>query len=96
MGIITIPVSTMSSAYRLVPVLRRAKSPEDEQQSPSGQVVAAARRGQDASEMMNGYAGPESGYFYYRPERIIDPAEIKAVEFFGQQVSLRPCFWRRA
>lgn len=43
----------------------------------------------DASEMMNGYAGPESGYFYYRPGRIIDPAEIKAVEFYGQTIDLK-------
>lgn len=28
-------------------------------------------------------------HFYYRPERIIDPAEIKAVEFFGQTIDLK-------
>lgn len=57
-------------------------------------VALVTRKGEripvvDASEMMNGYAGPESGYFYYRPERIIDPAEIKAVEFFGQTIDLK-------
>ena len=43
----------------------------------------------DASELSGGSAGREWGYFYYRPERIIDPAEIKAVEFFGQTIDLK-------
>ena len=33
--------------------------------------------------------GTVYAHFYYRPERIIDPAEIKAVEFFGQTIDLK-------
>lgn len=57
-------------------------------------VALVTRKGEripvvDASEMSGGSMGREWGYFYYRPERIIDPAEIKAVEFFGQTIDLK-------